>query len=65
MKQYNLKLTLPELNHINSLLASNERNGEYSGPKYQYMDRHFRLKDKIEEIFTKMSFDSCNKKKGK
>ena len=41
------KLTLCEANHLLSLMADNERNGEYYGPREQYWRRSERIKKKF------------------
>jgi len=35
-KQYTVKLSLPEINHINGLLAGNEWDGVHTAPAEQY-----------------------------
>ena len=46
-KQYTLKFTNAELNHIELLLRNNESEGWYFAPKEQYWDRHLRIALKL------------------
>ena len=48
-KQYKLKLSQAEINHIKSLLLENQRNGTYCEPKAQYWNRHYKLLVKLNE----------------
>ncbi len=42
-----ITLTQGELNHILSLLLSNQEQGSYTEPKDQYWKRHYRILDKL------------------
>lgn len=50
-KELIIKLTLPELRHIQNLLLANEEDGTYFPPKKQYWDRHIRILDKISKSY--------------
>jgi len=49
-KKYEVKLTIPEINHVLELLSQNEYEEFYFGPYGQYWNRHNRIKEKMEEI---------------
>lgn len=42
-----ITLTPGELNHVLSLLLSNQEDGCYTSPKDQYWKRHYRILDKL------------------
>jgi len=47
MKLVSCKFTPGEVNHLLGLIASNEREGSYTAPKYQYWARSDRIKAKL------------------
>ena len=48
MKLISIQFTSADLNHLLGLIASNERDGTYTVPKYQYWGRSERIKNKLE-----------------
>ena len=45
-----IKLTKPEIEHINSLIRMNEQEGSYTPPKAQYWNRSNRIRQKLDDI---------------
>lgn len=47
-KEFTVRFTNAELNHIECLLRNNESEGWYFAPKEQYWNRHLRIALKLE-----------------
>jgi len=47
MKLVSCQLTQAEVNHLLGLIDSNEREGTYTDPQYQYWSRSDRIKAKL------------------